>query len=228
MEHHIISHYCERTSSGLWAEPVNALTNLAFLAAAVLALRLYRYSRPTDNKPTIDLIILIALLFCITIGSTLWHTLARPWAELADSIPILLFVSVYLVSFLWRLLNRSPVFIIAVFVAFQVANMAAIFLLPKHLLNGSLFYVPTWLTLCIFTVVLSRTQNPATSSFVTVTLLFSVALVFRTLDLAVCPGFPLGTHFIWHLLIAMVLYRVFVPLLRGNHALAETSPGNAT
>lgn len=25
-----IDHYCERTGPGLWAEPVNALTNLAF------------------------------------------------------------------------------------------------------------------------------------------------------------------------------------------------------
>ena len=30
----MIDLYCERTGPGLWAEPVNALTNLAFFAAA--------------------------------------------------------------------------------------------------------------------------------------------------------------------------------------------------
>lgn len=217
-EHHFFSHYCERISTGLWAEPVNAITNLAFLAAALLALRLYRSHRTTDVKSTIDLKILIVLLFCITIGSTLWHTIARPWAELADSIPILLFISVYLVSFLWRILQRSSWFIVAVFVLFQFANNAVIFLFPRNILNGSLFYVPTWISLCIFTVILRQRGDPASKSFLLATMLFSAALVFRTIDEAVCSTFPIGTHFIWHILIATVLYLVFVPLLRPSYA----------
>jgi hypothetical protein len=36
-------------------------------------------------------------------------------------------------------------------------------------------------------------------------ILFVISLAFRTMDQAVCPGFPLGTHFIWHLLNATVL-----------------------
>ena len=36
--------------------------------------------------------------------------------------------------------------------------------------------------------------------------MFVVSLAFRTMDQAVCPAFPLGTHFIWHLLNAGVLY----------------------
>jgi hypothetical protein len=31
-------------------------------------------------------------------------------------------------------------------------------------------------------------------------------LVFRTIDRAVCSSVPIGTHFIWHLLNAVVLY----------------------
>ena len=34
-----IDAYCERTDPGYWAEPVNALTNLAFLLAALIAWR---------------------------------------------------------------------------------------------------------------------------------------------------------------------------------------------
>ena len=36
----MIDLYCERLSPGIWAEPINALTNLAFLVAAFAAWRL--------------------------------------------------------------------------------------------------------------------------------------------------------------------------------------------
>lgn len=212
-ESNIISHYCERTAAGLWNEPLNALTNLAFVLAAVLAWRLYRRNRQIPHKAGADLVILIILLFCIATGSTLWHTLARPWAELADSIPILLFISIYLVSFLWRILHINTAFIVLIFALFQLLNNATIFLLPRNVLNGSLFYVPTWLTLLIFTLVLAHAQHPAAKTFISATLLFSAALVFRSIDQAVCGVVPVGTHFVWHLLIAMVLYLVFSCLI---------------
>lgn len=34
--------YCERTGPGLWAEPANALTNLAFIAAGLWGVRQVR------------------------------------------------------------------------------------------------------------------------------------------------------------------------------------------
>jgi hypothetical protein len=35
---------------------------------------------------------------------------------------------------------------------------------------------------------------------------FCVSLLARSLDQALCPSWPPGTHFIWHLLNAWVLY----------------------
>ena len=35
---------------------------------------------------------------------------------------------------------------------------------------------------------------------------FFVALCFRTFDSTLCPDFPFGTHFLWHLLNGIVLY----------------------
>jgi hypothetical protein len=31
-------------------------------------------------------------------------------------------------------------------------------------------------------------------------------LAFRTVDTAICPQFALGSHFVWHVLNAVVLY----------------------
>jgi hypothetical protein len=36
--------------------------------------------------------------------------------------------------------------------------------------------------------------------------IFSLSLVARSVDAAICPVFPLGTHFAWHLLNGLVLY----------------------
>src|SRR5262245_7451024 len=38
--------------------------------------------------------------------------------------------------------------------------------------------------------------------------LFVFSLAFRIVDLDVCPVWPLGTHFLWHLLNAALLYAV--------------------
>ena len=44
--------------------------------------------------------------------------------------------------------------------------------------------------------------------------LFAVSLAFRTLDRAVCPVWPLGTHAVWHLLNAGVLYGLIAVAVR--------------
>ncbi len=81
--------YCERLGPGLWAEPVNAATNLAFLiAAGVMAWRLWGGHLPTAWALTV-------ILALIGIGSGLFHTLAQPWAGLADVLPIAGFALLY-------------------------------------------------------------------------------------------------------------------------------------
>ena len=64
--------YCERTSAALWAEPVNALTNAAFLIAALIAWRAAHQAGRLDGP----MILRIALTASIGVGSFLFHTLA--------------------------------------------------------------------------------------------------------------------------------------------------------
>lgn len=95
--------YCERGfDPGLWAEPVNALSNAAFLVVAVLAA--VRMARPlpqgaaTPDRLTIRVVhSLIALVALIGIGSFLFHVMATRWAQLADVLPIGAFILLYLV-----------------------------------------------------------------------------------------------------------------------------------
>ena len=98
--------YCERAGSAdVWAEPLNALTNLAFLVAAVAVGWRLRRTPELSWHNAWDLWVLTGLLGAIGFGSGLWHTLATSWGLLADVLPITLFINLYLLAFGWRVLG---------------------------------------------------------------------------------------------------------------------------
>ena len=110
-----IDAYCERLGPGLLAEPLNAATNAAFLLAASLAFAEWR--RNPADRPALAL---IAMMAVIGVGSGLFHTFANAWSNLADVIPIAIFVHAYLFVALRRLLGlsrRAALGWLAVFVA---------------------------------------------------------------------------------------------------------------
>jgi Ceramidase len=198
-----VTAYCERTAGQFWAEPLNALTNLAFVLAALLIVGQLR-RRGGARRPDVGL--LAALAAAVGIGSFLWHTLATPWSEWADVIPIGLFISVFLLSFLRRVAGwRWPAVLLA-FTAYQALDFLAAWLLPADWLNGSVFYLPAWVSLLLMVVYCRATRRRAAGYVTAMWLVFSLSLLLRSIDAAVCPVFPAGTHFAWHLLNALVLW----------------------
>lgn len=79
--------YCERIAPGLWGEPFNALSNLAFFLAAHALWRRARGKGERDGDVTL-LSLLVAL---IGVGSTLFHTFADTVTHRLDTTPILVF-----------------------------------------------------------------------------------------------------------------------------------------
>lgn len=192
--------YCERTDPSFWAEPVNALTNAAFLIAAIVAFVQWRRAGERDWPVAI----LIALVAVIGVGSFIFHTVATQDAQLFDIVPIALFIYAYLFFALCRFLGLGLFAAIVLLVAFAALSVAEGLLVPAHALNGSHAYLPALAaTLVIGWLARHRPAGPFILG-AGGTLLLS--LVFRTVDSAVCAGFPLGTHFLWHLLNAAVLY----------------------
>jgi len=208
-----LDHYCERVAPGLWGEPLNMLTSLAFVVAAVLAARVFRRSENWSGREW-DLWGLLILMFAIGFGSGLWHILATPWALQADHYPILLFINLYLLSCLFRVFRVSVLLGIAIFIGYHVVNRFTQALLPSDFLNGSVFYAPTWAFLIGLTVAAWYTSPSMGYRFTWAAGMFTLSLGFRTIDLTVCGVFPWGTHFLWHLTIAATLYFLFTTLLR--------------
>ena len=211
-----IDDYCERISFGLWGEPFNTLSNLGFIIAAVMLIRVFRNPDNGWSGKQLDIWTLILLMFAIGIGSGLWHIYAQRWALHADAIPILVFINVFLLVSFIRVLHFSIWKTLLLFVAYHFFNITLQSVLPKDFANGSIFYLPTWASLLGITLALWYRKSAVRTPFAIATVLFCVSLLFRTIDNFACSVFPIGTHFVWHLINGFMLYQLMLGLLKSR------------
>lgn len=203
--------YCERVGAHFWAEPFNAVSNAAFVVAAIWAWT--RMNRAARNDGPLVAVVLLA--GAIGIGSFLFHTFANLWSSFGDVGPIWIFVAAYLVLAVARFPDRRPGCATMLLVAAGAAAVAIYSIVSAGTeedtgsagdpLNGSLQYAPAWLALAAFAASLVWRGHPARWWVVGAAGVFTVSLAFRTVDPAVCEGFPLGTHFLWHLLNGLMI-----------------------
>ncbi len=208
--------YCERSDTSFWSEPLNALSNAAFLLAALAG---GSEARRSGDGPALALALLAGL---VGIGSFLFHTFAVRWSLLADVIPIALFIHAYFFLALRRYLALGIGAAIAATLLFVIVNVGLEPILDAvtgrsldSLTNGSIGYVPAILALIGIAGGLlwpredcaprcTRRRNGF--ALLRIAALFGVSLAARTLDARLCDIWPIGTHFVWHILNAGVLY----------------------
>jgi hypothetical protein len=203
--------YCERIGPGLWAEPVNALTNAAFFLAVWL---LWRSARRAGLL-TAPVALLLALVLAIGIGSALFHTFATTWARVLDELPILLFQLLFVWLYARRVMGLRALAAGTILVAFLGAALYGRQF--PQLLNGSLVYAPAVVLVCALGGYHYATHKPARVHLVLAAGILAIAIGLRTLDAPVCDRFALGTHFLWHLLVATVIYLCVSALLAVLH-----------
>jgi Ceramidase len=192
--------YCERTDPTFWSEPANAVSNVAFLVAAAAAfIRWWRGDRA--DWPALAL---IGVVTAVGIGSLTFHTVATRGAVLADVIPIAVFIYGYLFLALRRFLRLPCIAAGAIVVAYAAAAQGISALAPPRFLNGSVGYLPALAALIAVAAVAK--EEEVRRGLALAALLFAISLALRAADIALCPAFPLGTHFAWHILKAVVLY----------------------
>lgn len=204
----MIDLYCERTATGLWAEPVNVITNLAFFAAAFFALKLQRRLQVRGVEASW----LVVLLVLIGIGSSAFHLFANSATLWMDVVPIFLFQLTFLWLYLRHVLLGSyfaASFVVGVF----ILTNALVGLLPaSYNLNGSIFYGPGFLFLIVLAMLHIVLERQWRWGLLIAAGVFFVSVTLRTLDAAVCNSMPLGTHFFWHLLNGVFLYLLLATL----------------
>lgn len=193
-----IDAYCERADPSYWAEPINAVTNLAFIVAAVIMWR--RCEGLTSGR------VLSAILFAIGVGSYLFHTHAMPWAALLDTLPIVAFSLAYIF-----LANRD-------FWGWRiwVSALGAAAYIPYSMVLGPLFQALPFFSVSFFYwplpvlifayALLLRQRYPTTSRNLAIgAAILCLSLTARSVDETLCARWPHGTHFLWHILNGIML-----------------------
>jgi hypothetical protein len=229
--------YCERgTSAALSAEPINAVSNVAFVLAALMGLQLLEW-RPRAEQSA-DQFLLIGLVALIGIGSFAFHLFATQETELLDVIPIAVFTLVYLGFALNRFLGVPPGWMVLLVIGFTAIMVAASqvkcwdggigFPGPevqgvKPCLNGSVFYLPALGALIVVGLLLEERRHRAAPYVLWAAAIFAASLTLRSLDLALCDkvlieGQKVGTHAAWHVLNALALFLLLRATLEGGPA----------
>ncbi len=213
--------YCERLHDGFWAEPVNAITNLAFFLAAAGAYVLWKREGEGDRT----ILLLIGLAVLVGIGSTLFHTFGTRWGLLADSIPIAIFVIAFFIYTLRRFLDQGVAATAGWIVVFLAIAALLPRILPPGFLNNSGFYFPVLGALIVFGALLRMKGGEMRwvgGAYLSAAALFMLSLSFRIVDPSVCAQFPLGTHFLWHCLNGALIFLMLWTAIK-----AKTPAGTA-
>ena len=198
-----IDMYCERTDPGLWSEPLNVATNLAFLLAAALLWRQAGRGAGRDTR------VLILLIGAVGLSSMAFHTLATRWAALLDIGFIAVFVLFFHQRFQVRALGRSNGAAnlgVAVFVVLAGLFVLAIKQLPTLSQNDSESYLAPFLLLLVCARQAAPRWPEAARWLNRAAGLFVASLVCRAIDQPLCAVWPAGTHLGWHLINAAMLY----------------------
>ena len=226
--------YCERgANEALLAEPINVISNVAFLFAALIGLQLLLW-RPREERSA-DHYLLVFLVLAIGAGSLAFHLFATEGTELLDVVPIGLFILVYLGFALNRFLG-VPVGVTVLLVIGFIAIMAMTGQvqcwdggvgLPgpeiqgaKPCLNGSIFYLPALGALIIVGLLAEERRHRAAPYLLWAAAILAISITLRSLDFALCDrilidGRKVGTHFAWHILNGLALFLLLRASLEG-------------
>ncbi len=211
-----LSHWygvCERHGMGLVDEPLNALSNFAFIYVAVAIFRYYRANEDIVSYRIWDVQAMIALIFMIGINSIIFHIYPTQTTELMDTIPIVLFILIYFVSVIFRIGKCTKFQAVVCFVAFLGFTHMLIHQFPRAL-NDSIGYLSSMISLIVIAVYLHLRARPSSQYFMLAALIGVVSLFCRAIDREICDIWPYGTHFLWHLFNATLLYILMKQIIR--------------
>lgn len=219
-----VDNYCERLTPGLWAEPINALTNVAFVIAGLVLLRILAKA---PARAPVSVWLLPITTTVVGLCSLAFHTFATGFTGMLDSLSIVAFIliaAVVTVHQVWDVPWRWAWLAAPGYLAFAAVFTAVLSSLGVPSVLGG--YLGAAAGLVGFGVAI-RVAAPTELKHLGTQLLwtaalFGVSLTLRTLDGPVCDVVPIGTHFLWHCLNATVLFLVSYTVIRAWQAKSVT------
>lgn len=195
--------YCETPDAitGIFpVEPANAISSGIIVVFGLFALASVVRRAPN----AMSFYVLCALLITNGFGSILWHGLRTRWALTLDVLPALVFVVVAIV--LWaRYIApwREGVLVTAGAVALALIVRFAD--LPVR--GGWTMLAPFIVTIAIWLIARSYAASKQAALTGALALTSALAaLTFRSIDGNMCDTLPMGTHFLWHVLLSAAAF----------------------
>ncbi len=211
---------CERSGTGMFDEPLNVISSLAFIYVAVTIYRHYKNHEDLERKWIWDVHALTFLTFLIGVNSIIFHMFPTPTTELADVVTIVLFIVLYFWSVLFRI-NRTSFFSVLIcFIAFVGFTHILVHQFPRAM-NNSIGYLSTMIALSMIAVHLHLRARPSSSHFLLAALIGVFSLFCRVIDREVCGHLFTGTHFMWHICNATLIYILLKQLVRNVNRVAR-------
>lgn len=208
--------YCERgISHAFLAEPINAFTNLAYLVAGFLGYQLLKKKKIKDKQ----LLVLPWMLSIVGLGSFIYHTERNSVTLLFDALPIYIFI-LYALFLILKQLFQSKFKSFVVLLIFVTVEIALSIYIPKEFLNGSVFHITSIIFISLISIFAIRKYGKVVlKPLISIICLYAAAIVFRSVDIAICPFIPIGTHFLWHILVAFTGYQaiIFLSILKSQN-----------
>lgn len=207
---------CERTHDGVWAEPFNAISSLAYIAVPIIVWFIAN-EHVKQDRSFAGLLVLMSL---VGVASFSDHTLSIYLAHVFNEAATIVFIVAYVIYACRRLLEIN--WTMTAIVVLSLSGLGILFSAWSHGIgNGGIGgYIAIWLFLSYLAWALRGSQT--LRYFLTGSAAFAVALAFRASDFAVCQYFPVGTHFLWHLSNDIVLFCLLMAIVRFRTA---TKPG---
>ena len=196
--------YCETPDviGAFPVEPANAISSgvIVLFGLAALALVVRRAPR------AIELYLACALLVINGVGSILWHGLRERWALALDVTPALIFLLLIAIIWArrvapWWQIGVAALGVVALW--FVLRNIDLGMRLPGRW--GAM--APMVIALAIWLIARSYSTSRQAAFGGALALVSAVAaLTFRSIDNMACERLPMGTHFLWHILLSAAAF----------------------
>lgn len=146
------------------------------------------------------------LLSLVGLGSFIYHTARNSITLIFDAVPIYIFI-LYALFFALKELFESKAKASLVLGGFFLLEVILSIYAPREFLNGSIRHLTAIAFISVLGVLLFRKYGGKIKMpIMSVIGLYGFAILFRSIDMAVCNIIPIGTHFLWHTLAAFAGY----------------------
>lgn len=196
-----LPYFCERQGgTGLLSEPVNVFTNVVFFIVAWLL-----FQKLKNKKVPKTLHLFVPLSIAIGTGSVLFHIFHNPFTNLIDGLPILITMLLFVFLFM-RSVFKSKRMILVILLIFFILQLTLYISGYRNVENVSVRHLINIFAFPLLIIIAFKKFSPQIHLLVFAFISYAVAIALRFLEPAICQAFPIGTHFTWHILNALVIY----------------------